>query len=78
MQLFYFKIKYLFLGSNSVINLYDPKIMNLSNAVAAFTYASGTTSFPIDLNVSETWYVVVISNNFYIEKLKNVTARITT
>ena len=43
------KAKFYWNGPNSDIKVYAPTITTLQNAVAANTYASGTTSFPIDL-----------------------------
>jgi hypothetical protein len=71
------KVNFYWSGPNSVIKVYAPTITILENAVAAFTYANGTTNFPINLNVTGTWYVTVI-HNYYSMVIKNVTARITT
>jgi hypothetical protein len=72
------KAKFYWNGPNSDIKVYAPTITTLQNAVAANTYASGTTSFPIDLNIPGTWYVVVVHNIFNWEDMKNITVRITT
>jgi hypothetical protein len=56
------KAKFYWSGPNIEIRVYAPTITTLQNAVAAFSYASGTTSFPIDLNIPGTWYVVVLHN----------------
>jgi hypothetical protein len=72
------KAKFYWNGPNSDIRVYAPTITTLQNAVAANTYASGTTSFPIDLNIPGTWYVVVNHNIYYVVDMKNITVRITT
>jgi len=72
------KAKFYWNGPNSDIKVYAPTITTLQNAVAANTYASGTTSFPIDLNIPGTWYVVVFHNIGYLSPTKNITVRITT
>jgi hypothetical protein len=72
------KVNFYWSGPNHDIKVYAPTITTLDNAVAAYTYASGTTSFPIDLNIPGTWYVVVFHNRFYIKDMKNITVRITT
>ena len=72
------KVNFYWNGPNSVIKVYAPIIMNVNNAVAAYTYANGTKNFPINLNATGTWYVLVIHNNFDIINMKNVTVRIKT
>ncbi len=72
------KAKFYWSGPNSEIMVYAPTITTLKNAVATFSYASGTTSFTIDLNIPGTWYAVVKHNNGDFYKLKNITVRITT
>ncbi len=72
------KAKFYWNGPNSNIWVSAPTITTLQNAVAAFSYASGTTSFPIDLNIPGTWYVVVNHNIYYLDYIKNITVRITT
>ncbi len=72
------KVNFYWNGPNSVIKVYSPTITNLDSAVAAFTYQSGTTSFPIDLDIPGTWYVAVFHNIFFVDHMKNVTVRITT
>jgi hypothetical protein len=71
------KAKFYWNGPNSSFKVYAPTITNINNA-AAFSYASGTTSFPIDLNIPGTWYVVVNHNIFNVNHMKNITVRITT
>jgi hypothetical protein len=70
------KVNFYWSDPNSSFKVYAPTITNFNNSVAAaYTYANGITSFPINLNVSGTWYVVVDHSIFFIQ---NVTARITT
>jgi hypothetical protein len=72
------KAKFYWNGPNSEIRVYAPTITTLQNAVAANTYASGTKSFPINLNIPGTWYVVVFNNIWDDSAMKNSTVRITT
>ncbi len=73
------KVNFYWSGPNSSFKVYAPTITNFNNSVAAaYTYANGTKSFPINLNVSGTWYVVVEHGIYYVRYMKNVTARITT
>jgi len=70
------KAKFYWNGPNSDIKVYAPTITTLENvygitrlqdAYASYTYARGTTSFPIDLNIPGTWYVVVVHNILYLD-----------
>ncbi len=72
------KVNFYWTGPNSVIKVYAPTITNFENAVHASEYPSGTTSFPIDLNIPGTWYVAVFNNLYFVVNIKNVTVRITT
>jgi hypothetical protein len=72
------KANFYWSGPSSSIKVYAPTITTLENAVPANKYASGTTSFPINLNIPGTWYVVVIHNKYGNMQMENITVRITT
>ncbi len=72
------KVNFYWTGPNSDIKVYAPTITNFHNAVHASEYPSGTTSFPIDLNIPGTWYVAVFHNISILAYIKNATVRITT
>ena len=61
------KVNFYWSGPNSSFKVCNPTITNFNNSVAAaYTYANGITSFPINLNVSGTWYVFVDHGIFWL------------
>jgi hypothetical protein len=72
------KVNFYWSGPNTFFRVFAPnKFWDVSYNIPIFTY-QGVTSFPINLNVTGTWYVDVVHNITRIENLINVTVRITT